>query len=212
MNVSFGQPTPEQGRFLESSARLRAFLGDRGAGKTWAGAVAAWRIAVQHPGAQIAVCRAEFGPLMETAWPALRQFLPPGGGTEALGPGKAVLRLKNGSGFIGVSMGRPELLLGRQFDAAWLDEPDELPGPAAWEALLGRLHGRVGPHRAWATGRAAQDGWIAPYFLWKRAPDQEVFTAATRSNPHLLIGPAAKLPFDSGEPAENAPKEPQDDA
>jgi hypothetical protein len=188
-------PTPQQKAFLDSPARFRALLGGVGSGCTWAGAQEAIRVACLHPGATIAVARSAKKGLWATAWAELRAWLPPAAITEQdFRLPSLCVRLKNGSKFVGWGSMRPSDLQGIELDAAWLDQPADLPDPELWRMLCARVRrGRAGPNRAWATGWRPPEGWVCSEFVTSPENEMEVFPIATRDDPYLPEGYAEAM-------------------
>jgi len=165
---------------------FRAFIGGRGAGKTWSGAFAALRMALDRK------CR---GVACAPSFPNLRDYVIP----EILKHGEGVIesynradhdiRLKNGS-LISCRSAETE----QKADAAfrgpsnswfWLDEAREMDY-RVWQIALPTLRegGRSGRGIVTTTPNG-KGHWLYDKFVTQQNEDYALFTSGTRENPFL---------------------------
>jgi len=165
---------------------FRAFIGGRGAGKTWSGAVAALKLAGSFP------CR---GVACAPSFPNLRDYVVP----EILKHGEGIIEkynradhdiyLKNGS-LISCRSAETE----QKADAAfrgpsnhwfWLDEAREMDY-RVWQIALPTLRegGKAG-YGFITTTPNGKTHWIYEKFVNQDNEDYALFTSGTRENPYL---------------------------
>lgn len=171
-------PTRPQRAFFRSAARFRAFVGGIGSGKTFAGALEVLR----QPGNTIGMVVAPtYTMLRDAAFRTLTTIAEPL--TLELNKSDMRLVLLNGTEILFRSADNPDRLRGPNLGWFWMDEGAYCP-PETWDILIGRL--RLDPGRAWVTTTPRGKNWLYEVFGPEHGrPDQALFRAATRENPHL---------------------------
>lgn len=182
---------PAQQQFLEAPQKFRCFNAGFGAGKTYIGAQEAWNTARDHPGS--------LGLIVAPTYPQLRDYTQRtffervGHTADTIEQHELVrtwskseqhLILTNGSEILFRSADKPGTLIGSTVDWFWLDEPASCAA-SVWKMLLGRLRGKTGPRRGWATGTPEGFNWVYRTFAETPKDDYFLVKAATFDNPFL---------------------------
>jgi len=169
---------PQQFKFATSRARMTAFVGGIGSGKTFAGAV---RVVyeVAEVGGLGEVIAPTYPMLRDATMRTLRELAQPLIAEE--NRSEMRWRLANGAEILFRSADEPERLRGPNLSWVWLDEAALCP-PQTWPIVIGRLRagGRAG--RAWMTATPRGRNWL---FQVCKSGEVEVFRASTMDNPHL---------------------------
>lgn len=169
------QLTPKQDDFVWDPARLVAFIGGVGSGKTTAGAVRAIRFMIAHPG-RLGLIVAPTYPMLRDA--TLRTMLQLLGDAAKLH--KAEMRLEAfGAEAILRSADKPDRLRGPNCAWAWIDEAALCP-PGTWEIVLGRVREEGGSIWLTSTPRG-KSNWL--YALASKG--LSIHRASTADNPFL---------------------------
>mgnify|MGYP001546794156 CR=1 FL=1 len=169
------KPHSAQRAFLRDPARIRAFVGGIGSGKTWAGAVEVLR---QPAGSRGMVVAPTYRVLKDATLPAFmdaaRAFVVEHKRAEM------VTRLVNGTKILWRTAKEPDRLRGPNLGWVWIDEAAMIKSPEAFEVLIGRL--RLAPGRAWITTTPKGFNWVHDL----AADDKTgVHRASTRDNKAL---------------------------
>lgn len=176
--------TRAQKAFRDSRAPYRAFVGGRGAGKSWVGAYDL-------------LCRARRGRLYMVVAPTypmlsdatFRTFLEVGRALEFVDPADVrrsppSVRLTTGAEVIFRSADEPERLRGPNLSGAWLDE-GSLLAKDAYDIVIACL--REGGEQGWLSNTFTPKGrksWTYDVFGTGR-PDTALFHSRTQDNPFL---------------------------
>jgi PBSX family phage terminase large subunit len=173
------RPEGRQLEFHRSPAKIRAFFGGFGCGKTLGGSVEAVKTMLTYPGSVGAILRLTEGELKRTTWREFRQVLP-----DALieyeNKADFHVLLKNGSQAWGLHCQNEEKLRSFNLDWAWPDEACELR-EEIYKQILARLRGSIGPRKIWLTGNPEGHGWVYQRFVSpaKPSPDVQYFHGKT---------------------------------
>lgn len=175
-----------QARFCRSRALYRAFVGGRGAGKSWCGAYDLIRRA--RPGRSYLV-GSPTGVLMgDTTYPTFKGLAQDFGiwGRVRLSPyPTATLLLENGEAEVRFRTAEdPERMRGPNLSGAWLDEAS-LMTEDAFKIVIACL--REGGRQGWLSATFTPKGWAHwthSVFATGR-PNTELFRAKTSQNPFL---------------------------
>lgn len=175
-----------QKSFRQSTARFRAFVGGRGAGKSQVGALDLVRRC--KPNRLYLIAAPDYTVLMDASF---RSFLDT---CQKLGvpidvkrslPPKATIRLAGGDAEILFrSMDDPEKRRGPNLSGAWLDEASQMD-PAAYDIVIASL--REAGEMGWLSATFTPKGrahWTYDVFGTGR-PDTELFHCKTSDNPFL---------------------------
>lgn len=180
---------PKQLDFWRSPARIRAFIGGLGSGKTRAGAIEVLR----QPAGSLGIVVAPTYRVLQDA--TQRTFLERCYKAQDAGvklvashhEARQETRLVNGTTILWRSATEPDRLRGINAGWAWVDEAASIDHEV-WLVLLGRL--RRAPERAWITTTpVGAQHWTAKL----EAEGAHLVRAATRENRHLSPGYIASL-------------------
>lgn len=183
-------PTRSQAEFMRSEARIAAFWGGYGSGKSRALAESLLDLAAANPGCDGMIVAPTWGVLHKTT---LRQFFdvsdPEAGAcprelVAEVNAGKRYIRLVNNARIYYGSADRPGTLEGANLAFFGLDEA-RLVRPAAWKVLVGRLRdarARKLQARVVSTPLAS---WLREEFGGDREGRSAVH-GSTRENAHNL--------------------------
>ena len=175
--------TPAQHRFRHSSALFRAFVGGRGAGKSFVGAYDLF-------------CRARSGGLYLVTAPTypmlrdatLRGFLQVSdllGRPVRIRKGEMSAALPGGSEVLFRTTSDPDRLRGPNYAGAWMDEASISP-PDAQDIIVASL--RQGGRQGWLSCTFTPKGlahWTYDRFAAAVRPDTELIRSRTDENPFL---------------------------
>lgn len=171
-----------QAEFLASDAMFRAFIGGRGAGKTFTGAIAALSEAGRKP------CP---GMCVAPTYPNLRDYVIPEFMRRAEGliakynKADNDLELKNGSRVMFRSGDKPDSLRGPTLAWVWLDEPRNM-SYEVWQIVIACLRFNAEPGRLWLTTTpAGKQNWIYRRFVTEATEDYKLFKCSSHDNPYL---------------------------
>jgi predicted phage terminase large subunit-like protein len=183
---------PYQYRFLKSNAPVIAFIGGRGAGKTWIGAYRTVRRAAQTLGVYLA-CAPTYRMLHDVVEPCLRMLARQCG--YLVGENKTMheFYLANGSVIRCRSTDDPDRLRGHSCRAVWLDEAAEMPEYAYRMAQLTLRQGASGHWLAATFTPKGTGHWTYDVFVRKREPHTEIIKATTHENVFLPPGFLTRL-------------------
>lgn len=172
-----------QAAFRRSEVLYRAFVGGRGAGKSWCGAYDLIRRAKRDR--LYLVCAPTY-PMLKDA--TLRTFLKLASDLNLLRPGDyrrsppPSVTLSTGAEILFRSTDDPDRLRGPNFSGAWLDEAS-LMTAEVYQVVMGSL--RQNAEQGWMSTTFTPKGlshWTYEFF-GKPRPDTELFHARTRDNP-----------------------------
>jgi phage terminase large subunit len=172
---------PQQFKFATSRARMTAFVGGIGSGKTFAGAV---RVVyeVAEVGGLGEVIAPTYPMLRDATMRTLRELAQPLIAEE--NRSEMRWRLTNGAEILFRSADEPERLRGPNLSWVWLDEAALCPAQT-WDILIGRLRyttpdGAARAGRLWITSTPRGRNW-----LYRKADQMKIFRAATSDNRYL---------------------------
>jgi len=172
---------PQQFKFATSRARMTAFVGGIGSGKTFAGAV---RVVyeVAEVGGLGEVIAPTYPMLRDATMRTLRELAQPLIAEE--NRSEMRWRLANGAEILFRSADEPERLRGPNLSWVWLDEAALCPAQT-WDILIGRLRyttpdGAARAGRLWITSTPRGRNW-----LYRKADQMKIFRAATSDNRYL---------------------------
>lgn len=176
--------------FIDSSALYRGFVGGRGSGKSYIGALDLLLRA--KPGRLYGVYAPSY-PMMRDA--TLRSFAAAARRLNYLrdylkGDSQAVLG--NGAEVMFRSLDDPERARGPNISGAWIDEASLVP-KSAFDIIIAAL--REGGEQGWLSATFTPKGkshWTYDVFGLKR-PDTELFRSKTSDNPFLPAGFSEKI-------------------
>jgi hypothetical protein len=177
---------PAQYDFVASGERYSFYVGGRGAGKTYAGAVKALLVAAARPGSLGLVGAPTFANLRDFAQRMFFELTPP----ELVAShnrGEQHTVLTNGAEILWRSADEPDRYRGLNLSWFWLDEAPYW-GHGAWQILKATLRQPGWPIMAWATGTPLGVDGYARDFELERKPRHVLFRASTRENLHNLPG------------------------
>ena len=168
---------PTQMAFLGCRDRFRAYVGGIGAGKTYAGALAALQCAGEGGVGSLGMIVAPTERMLKDS--TLRTLQEIAGSAMKINWGEMIATLSNRAEILLRSADNPERLRGPNLDWAWMDEA-ALCDEMTWRILIGRLrgHGRAGP--CWLTCTPKGRNW-----LYDVRDQLTIFTARTHDNTYL---------------------------
>jgi predicted phage terminase large subunit-like protein len=181
----------EQKRFRESKAAYRGFVGGRGSGKSFVGALDMLVRSSTKPGTYLAV--APTYPMLRDG--SLQTFQELGKRLtllQSFHKGEMVATLTNGSKVLFRSADEPDRLRGPNLSGAWLDEAS-LMDREAFNVVIACL--REGGQQGWLSATFTPRGrghWTYETFGTSK-PDTELFTSKTSDNPFLPSSFTARL-------------------
>jgi|GEM_PF-2153198 len=167
-----------QRRFVESRARYTAMIGGVRSGKTYAGAVKAFKKALLLPtvGAAVAPTAAMARDVLVPQYAELAE-----GRVRKWNGSVGEMALDNGSKIMFRSADNPERLMGLTLDWFHLDEAAQLP-KRVWEVLVNRTISTGGP--GFLTTTPCGRNWLWELVKdWENDPDTEIIFAKTADNP-----------------------------
>jgi PBSX family phage terminase large subunit len=157
-----------QYEFMESTAKFKAFLSARGAGKTAVGWMLAIRHAGENPGSRGVVVAPSFPIIDDVILAEMGYWLP-----EELVAKENMYKhnvyLENGSEILFRSADNKrhiERMRGLSISWFWVDECTLTP-EILWDVLIGGLRQRGYPLKAWMTGTPKPFSWVKSRFLDK---------------------------------------------
>lgn len=177
INGSFYNPTPKHTSFINSEARLAAFIGGRGSGKSAAGAQKAIRKVMK--GESGAVLNPDFENFRFSTWPELREWIPWG---EVVPSQKYRLNndwqphepftlvFNNGARMYCKGLKDPDSARGPNINWLWYDEAGRDKTGMGWKLALGGV--RIGDDpQGWVTTTPkGMDHWIYNLFVKQDIP------------------------------------------
>ena len=168
----------------DDDAKYVAYLGGIGAGKSFAGAVKAMRVAVGQPGS-LGLIGAPTYPMlrdatMRSVWQVFPEQL-----IASYNKTDGVLQLVNSSEILFRSTDDPDRLRGPNLAWFWLDE-GPLCGYYAWRVLKGRLRQSGYQVQGWITGTPHGEDDFYQDFEQEPQPGHALYRASTRENLHNL--------------------------
>lgn len=177
---------PVQQAFLDSLALYRGFVGGRGSGKTWIGALDLLLRAMAAIGL-FALYAPTYAMLRDSSWRTLLDLGKMLRVVRDVNRSELRLTLGNGSEIICRSTDEPERARGLNLSGAWLDEASLIPRDA-YDIVIASLRekGRQGWLSATFTPRGKQH-WTYQVFGTPRQ-DVALFHARTGDNPFLPDG------------------------
>jgi predicted phage terminase large subunit-like protein len=169
--------TGPQYDFLTDPAKIKAFVGGIGSGKTFAGVLQVLRQPAGTVGTIVAptypmLRDATYKTFTEIAQPLIRKF------NET----RFIATLRNGTEILFRSGDDPDRLRGPNLNWFWLDEGaycDE----NVFDVMLGRI--RVDPANAWVTSSPNRKNWLYRSFGPNNPYGYSLHQSSTRSNFHL---------------------------
>jgi predicted phage terminase large subunit-like protein len=183
---------PAQQAFCESKALYRAFVGGRGAGKSFAGALDMGMRAQKKRGYYMVL--APTYPMLESAsLRSFRQVVQPLGIVKRITRGaRPTAFMTNGSEIAFRTADDPERLRGPNLSGVWLDEGSEMLR-AVFDIVIACL--REGGEQGWLSATLTPKGrlhWSFDVF-GQGGPDVELFHAKTTDNPFNPPGFADRI-------------------
>jgi Terminase large subunit, T4likevirus-type, N-terminal len=186
-------PTPSQQRFLDSRARIAAFVAGYGAGKTSTGAEKALDLIAANPGCNGMIVAPTYGQLEKAALRAFFDHEAPDDGAcpkewiAEVNIGKRYFLHPNGARTYWGSADSPRSLEGQNLAWFWLDEPGDCR-LRSYQVLVGRLRDKRAKRvQGFVTG-TPRPGWMWGEFNSGKA-EQEIVHGSTRENAaHLAPG------------------------
>lgn len=175
---------PVQQRFLDSKALYRGFVGGRGSGKTYIGALDIMLRAMAGQRRLYAVYAPTYPMLNDSSWRALLDAGQKLRCIKGINRSEMRLTLGNDAEIICRSVDDPERARGPNLSGAWLDEAS-LMKPDVYSIVIASLR------------EAGQQGWLSATFTPKGkshwtyekfgqgGSDTELFKCRTRDNPFL---------------------------
>lgn len=190
---------PQQQQFVMTEAHHAGFVAGIGSGKSWAGALRAWRAAHGWIGNQripvpnLGMFTAPTEDMIRKA--SLRSFLEI---SEAMGEpitheahnkNEKLIKLRNGSEIYYASTQHPERLRGPSISWWWGDEAAMYPADVR-KIMIGRLrqHGRLGWD--WITTTPRGRNWVWQTFIKEHPDDPEYFIVKATSRENTFIDEA----------------------
>ena len=176
---------PPQVQLWRSAARLRAFVGGVGSGKTFCGAL---EILKQPAGSKGIVVAPTYGMMRDASQSVFFEICPPQV-IKSHNKAEQHTILKTGTEIFWRSADKPRSLRGPNLNWGWGDEW-AYAGKAAHKIVLGRL--RRAPGRFWVSTTPNGQNW---FFDWVHRPELavELIHAHTADNPYNLKSYAADL-------------------
>jgi predicted phage terminase large subunit-like protein len=170
--------TDAQYGFLTDAAKIKAFVGGIGSGKTFAGVLQL----LQQPAGSIGAVVAPTYPMLRDATIiAFKQICAPLILSWKESPSISAT-LRNGTTVLFRSGDEPDRLRGPNLNWFWMDEGaycDE----SVFDVMLGRI--RVDPRNAWVTSSPNRKNWLYRAFGPGNPYGYSLHTASTRDNYHL---------------------------
>ena len=170
--------TQSQYEFLQSEARLRAFVGGVGSGQTYVGCLASLYAARDS----------ERGAVVAPTYPMLKDAVIPTwnelaeGGMAGFNKAEMRATINNGAEVLFRSADKPDRLRGTNLGWFWMDEA-ALCGEEVWDILLGRL--RLQPGTAWITTTPRGHNWVYDTFVQSDSEGYSITRSSSTENPHL---------------------------
>jgi len=188
------QPLPKQAEFHASDAKYRFFGGGWGNGKTSAGCVEAFALAMEYPGCTGLIARKTRPELKATT----QETFFNGGGSglpsDWQGCPQEVIRtwnkseqrltLINGSVIHFWPLDEPQKLSNINLGWFMIDQGEEVP-EEMFQMLEGRLRERIGPRKGIVLFNPAGHDWIWRRCVFLKYPQHEMIHATTLDNPNL---------------------------
>lgn len=192
---------PTQRAFRQSDALFRAFVGGRGAGKSWVGAYDLLRRV--RPGRSYLIGSPTGVLMKDTTFPTFkhlaRDVLGVWGGVTLTPYPTATIMLDGGEAEVRFRTAEdPEKMRGPNLSGAWLDEAS-LMREDAFAVVIGCL--REGQEQGWLSATFTPKGpthWTFAQFNTGK-PNTAIFKAPTQANPFLPAGFADTLRGQYGE-------------
>lgn len=208
VNISY-KPMPKQAEFHGMSKKYRFFVGGWGNGKTSAGCVEAFMLAMQFPGCTGVICRKTRPELKTTTQDC---FFNGGGGDPQKGdwegcPPQLIkkfnktegrLELINGSVILFIPLDEPAKLQNLNLGWFLIDQAEEVP-EEMFLMLKGRLRQLKGPRCGILLANPNGHDWVWMYNVQRPGdfPDMGMVHAKTRDNRNLpkdYIASLEKMP------------------
>lgn len=188
------KPLPKQREFHGLSAKYRLFTGGWGNGKTSAGCVEAFSLALEYPGSVGLICRKTRPELKATT---LHQFFNGGGGdpnSDWTGCPQEVIRsfnkteqkltLINGSIIHFWPLDEPEKLSNLNLGWFLIDQCEEV-SEEMFLMLRGRLRQQNAPRMGLLLANPNGHDWVWKRFVYLQYPNHKFIHAKTTDNPTL---------------------------
>ncbi len=179
---------PVQQAFLDSRAPYRGFVGGRGSGKTWIGALDMLLRAMSGPFPRLYAVYAPTYPMLhDSSWRALLDAGQRLRCVKAINRSELRLTLGNDVEVICRSADDPERARGPNLSGAWLDEASLMKADAH-SIIVASL--REGGEQGWLSATFTPKGkshWTYEVFGQGR-PNTELFCCRTADNPFLPAG------------------------
>ncbi len=166
--------------FLRSTARLRGFVGGRGSGKTFVGALDLLLRAMAEKGLY-GLYAPTYPMLMDASWRMLLELGERLRFIRDVNRGDLRIMLNSGSEIIARSVHEPERARGPNLSGAWLDEAGLMP-EEAYRIILGTLR------------QAGRVGWLTATFT-PRGQRHWTYRVFTGDGAHLVRASSAQNPF-----------------
>lgn len=168
----------------DDAQKYLAYIGGIGAGKSFAGALKAYRFMLEHPGCVGTIGAPNYPQLRDSTQRSFFQIVPP----EIIADHdktNGIVRFVNGSEVMLRNMSDPDTRRGPNLAWFWLDEAP-LCGYYAWQVMKGRLRQQGYPQQAWATGTPHGQDEFYEDFENDPKPNHVLYRASTRANAHNL--------------------------
>lgn len=179
---------PVQQAFLDSLALYRGFVGGRGSGKTWIGALDMLLRAMSGPAPRLYAVYAPTYPMLhDSSWRALLDAGQRLRCIKVVNRSEMRLTLGNDAEIICRSVDDPERARGPNLSGAWLDEASLMKADA-YSIVIASL--REGGEQGWLSATFTPRGkshWTYEIFGQGRQ-DIELFRCRTADNPFLPAG------------------------
>ncbi len=178
-------PLPRQAAFHESEAKLRAYIGGFGSGKTLSGCWEALILSLEYPGNVGAICRETYQELKDTTQKTFFEICPEEL-IESFNKSDNHLVFKNGSEIYFRSLDRFDIKF-RSLNLGWFyfDEASHSKEEALL-FLIGRLRLPVARRCGYITSNPPFEGhWIHKRFVEEDRSGHDFFKAPTSENFHL---------------------------
>ena len=180
------EPYGPQILFHESKAKHRGFIGGLGSGKTLCGAYEALITVIRHPGS-IGIIMAPTYPMLRDSTIKTFMNIVPHELINVYNRTEQHIIFINGTEILfrpGNDQNAIDRLRNINVDWFWMDEA-ALFSSYAWQVLIGRLRGMIGPRRAWLTTTPKGFNWIWKKFVDKPTKDYAYVTVSALDNPYL---------------------------